>query len=52
VEVAVAQVDEELETVSLVGRDEFFGTTNGTALRGGRPFAAGDPRREAIGIVL
>ena len=49
---AVAQLAEEFETVRWVGRDPFFGTTNGTALRGGRPFAAGDPRREAIGIVL
>ncbi len=42
----------EFELVRWSERDPFFGTTNGTALRGGRPFAAGDPRREAIGIVL
>jgi len=42
----------EFELVRWSERDPFFGTTNGTALRGSRPFAAGDPRREATGIVL
>lgn len=32
--------------------DPYFGTCNGTAARRGRPFAAGDPRREATGIVV
>jgi gamma-glutamyltranspeptidase len=49
---ALEQLAAEYELVRWLGRDPFFGTTNGTALRGGRPFAAGDPRREAVGIVL
>jgi gamma-glutamyltranspeptidase len=49
---ALEQLAGEFELVRWHGRDPFFGTTNGTALRGGRPFASGDPRREAIGIVL
>jgi gamma-glutamyltranspeptidase/glutathione hydrolase len=40
------------EIVRWPHRDSFFGTTNGTAMRGNRPYAAGDPRREACGIVL
>lgn len=51
-EAAVEQLATEQELVRWTGRDPFFGTTNGTALRGGQPFAAGDPRREATGIVL
>lgn len=49
---ALELLGQEHELVRWTGRDPFFGTTNGTALRGGRPFASGDPRREAVGIVL
>ncbi|MCW2921026.1 MAG: Gamma-glutamyltransferase [Thermoleophilia bacterium] len=49
---ALDELASEFELVRWPVRDSFFGTTNGTALRGGRPFAAGDPRREATGIVL
>ncbi|MCW2923316.1 MAG: gamma-glutamyltransferase, partial [Thermoleophilia bacterium] len=42
----------EHELVRWEHPDAYFGTTNGTALRGHSPYAAGDPRREAIGIVL
>ena len=42
----------EVELVRWSERDPYFGTTNGTALRAGRSHAAGDPRREAIGITL
>ena len=51
-EAALDELAGEFELVRWPVRDSFFGTTNGTALRGGRPFAAGDPRREATGIVL
>lgn len=51
-ETALDELATEFELVRWAERDPFFGTTNGTALRGGRPFAAGDPRREATGIVL
>jgi gamma-glutamyltranspeptidase/glutathione hydrolase len=51
-EAALDELGAEFELVRWPVRDPFFGTTNGTALRGGRPFAAGDPRREATGIVL
>jgi gamma-glutamyltranspeptidase/glutathione hydrolase len=51
-EQAVDVLAAEHELVRWPVRDSFFGTTNGTALRGGRPYAAGDPRREATGIVL
>lgn len=50
-EAAVEQLAAEQELVRWSQRDPFFGTTNGTAVRGGRPFAAGDLRREATGIV-
>ncbi len=48
----LAQLAQEVDVVRWTERDPFFGTTNGTALRNGRPYAAGDPRREATGIVL
>lgn len=51
-ESALAELAGDHELVRWSERDPYFGTTNGTALRNGRPFAAGDPRREAIGIVL
>jgi gamma-glutamyltranspeptidase/glutathione hydrolase len=49
---ALEQLAREHEVVRWADRDSYFGTTNGTALRSGRPYAAGDPRREATGIVL
>ena len=51
-EEALDQLAEEVELVRWSQLDPFFGTTNGTALRGGQAYAAGDPRREATGIVL
>jgi gamma-glutamyltranspeptidase/glutathione hydrolase len=49
---ALDLLEQEFEVVRWSQSDPYFGTTNGTALRGGRPYAAGDPRREATGIVL
>ncbi|MCW2927757.1 MAG: putative gamma-glutamyltranspeptidase [Thermoleophilia bacterium] len=49
---ALEELDSEVELVRWPELDPYFGTTNGTAMRGGRPHAAGDPRREAIGLVL
>lgn len=42
----------EHELVNWPSRDSYFGTANGTALRGNQAYASGDPRREATGIVL
>lgn len=50
-EAAVEELAAAHELVRWTERDPFFGTANGTALRGGRPYAAGDHRREATGIV-
>jgi gamma-glutamyltranspeptidase/glutathione hydrolase len=49
---ALDQLATEQDLVRWTQRDSYFGTANGTALRGGRCFAAGDLRREATGIVL
>lgn len=49
---ALDALEQDQELVRWTQRDPYFGTANGTALRGGRPHAAGDPRREAAGIVL
>jgi gamma-glutamyltranspeptidase/glutathione hydrolase len=51
-EESIAVLESELDVVRWPVRDPYFGTSNGTALRNGRAFAAGDPRREATGIVL
>jgi gamma-glutamyltranspeptidase / glutathione hydrolase len=49
---ALEQLAADHELVRWTRRDPYFGTTNGTAIRGHRTYAAGDPRREATGIVL
>ncbi len=49
---ALDELAQEVEVVRWSQLDPFFGTTNGTALRSGQAHAAGDPRREATGIVL
>ncbi|MCW2960081.1 MAG: putative gamma-glutamyltranspeptidase [Thermoleophilia bacterium] len=48
----LTRLRETIEVVEWSKLDPYFGTTNGTATRNGRSYAAGDPRREAAGIVL
>jgi len=49
---ALIALAEHHDVVRWAELDPYFGTTNGTAVRNGIAHAAGDPRRQAAGIVV